>query len=339
MLVERETQLGVLRSAVALGEGRLVLVAAEAGSGKTTLLRQWAAEVAALGDRPVLWGGCDSLRTARPLGPVLDWGRVADPDLVERIHAGAPLSEVLERALATLERLRPVVVIEDVHWADDATVDLLLFLGRRVAGTGAVLAVTYRSDEVRRGSPLALVLGDLAAAAPLRIAVPPLSIGGVAQMVAAEGHGLDAEELHRRTGGNAFFVSECLASPEAVPDTVRDAVLVRLHRLGAPAIRAAETVAVFPGSVERTVAEQLGADPEGLDAAVDDGLLVDDRGRLRFRHELARLAVADALHSADRRRLHGAALRLVESTTPVDEALAVHHAVEAGDTVAMVRHA
>ncbi|GAB3862762.1 AAA family ATPase [Nocardioides maradonensis] len=339
MLVEREAQLGLLRSALGGDEGRLVLVAAEAGSGKTSLLREWTAEVAVLGDRPVLWGGCDSLRTARPLGPVLDWGRAADPDLVERIRAGAPLSEVLERTLATLERLRPVAVVEDAHWADDATVDLLLFLGRRVATTGAVLAVTYRSDEVRRGSPLALVLGDLAGAAPLRVAVPPLSVRGVAELVAAEGHGVAAESLHRRTGGNAFFVTECLAAPEALPDTVRDAVLVRLHRLSGPAISAAETVAVFPGSVERTVAEQLGADPDGLDLAVDDGLLVEDGGRLAFRHELARLAVADALHSADRRRLHAEALRLVEAMVPVDEALAVHHAVEAGDTVAMVRHA
>src|SRR6185437_2299700 len=141
------------------------------------------------------------------------------------------------------------------------------------------------------------------------------------------------------TGGNAFFVTECLASPDEVPRTVRDAILARLHRLDPVAIEAAEAVSIFPGRAELDLLADLGVSADGLDSCADDGLLVLDQAFVRFRHELARVAVTTAIRASDRRRLHGQALQQLARLVPVDQARAVHHAVEAGDTVAISRHA
>jgi DNA-binding CsgD family transcriptional regulator/tetratricopeptide (TPR) repeat protein len=334
MLVERDVQLATLGAAVGSTAGRLVLIAAEAGAGKTALIRRIIDDPSG---RPVLLGACDSLHAARPFGPALDWGAAAAPDLVELIRSGTAPAMVLDAALAILQRDKPFAVIEDAHWADDATVDLLLFLGRRIGPTGAVLVVTYRPDEVLPGSPLALALGDLASTGPLRLAVPALTRDGVAALAA--GHELDVDDLVERTGGNAFFVTECLASPDEVPRTVRDAVLARLHRLDPVAIEAAEAVSIFPGRAELALLADLGVSAAGLDACADDGLLVLEQSWVRFRHELARVAVTGAIRAAERRRWHRQALRQLARTVPIDQARAVHHAVEAGDIAAIARHA
>jgi DNA-binding CsgD family transcriptional regulator/tetratricopeptide (TPR) repeat protein len=334
MLVERDVQLAALRSAVGSAVGRLVLIAAEAGAGKTALIRRIIDDQAG---RPILLGACDSLHAARPFGPALDWGAAADPDLVELIRSGTAPATVLEAALAILHRDKPLAVVEDAHWADDATVDLLLFLGRRIGPTGAVLVVSYRPDEVLPGSTLALALGDLASTGPVQLTVPPLTRDGVSAL--AEGHDLDIDDLLERTGGNAFFVTECLASPDEVPRTVRDAVLARLYRLDPVAIQAAEAVSIFPGRAELAMLAALGVSAEGLDACADDGLLVWEQSQVRFRHELARVAVTNAIRASRRRGWHRQALQQIARLVPIDQARAVHHAVEAGDLDAISRHA
>src|SRR6185437_5736206 len=181
MLVERDAQMAALRSAVGSGTGQLVLIAAEPGAGKTALIRQLIDEQC---DRPALVGACDSLHAARPFGPALDWGAAADPGFVELIHSATAPALVLDAALTILQRDRPLAVIEDAHWADDATVDLLLFLGRRIGQTGAALVVSYRPDEVQPGSTLALALGDLASTGPVRVTVPALTRDGVSVLAA-----------------------------------------------------------------------------------------------------------------------------------------------------------
>lgn len=331
MLVERDVQLAALRSALGSAAGRLVLVAAEAGAGKTALIHRVIDEQAG---RPVLLGACDSLHAARPFGPALDWGAAA---LVELIRAQTAPATVLDAALALLHRDKPLAVIEDAHWADEATVDLLLFLGRRIGPTGAVLVVSYRPDQVLPGSALALALGDLASTGPLRLTVPPLTREGVGTLAA--GHHLDVDDLFERTDGNAFFVTECLASPDEVPRTVRDAVLARLHRLDPVAVEAAEAVSIFPGRAELALLAELGVPTDGLDACADDGLLVWEQDHVRFRHELARVAVTGAIRASYRRRWHRQALHQLAQASPIDQARAVHHAVEAGDTIAISRHA
>src|SRR5690606_17215443 len=167
------------------GEGSLTLVAGEAGIGKTALLREWCGRYAR--HAQVLWGGCDALRTPRPLGPLYDIARVAGGELAAVMAGDATLHERLTTFLDTLHSpARPVIaVIEDVHWADEATMDLVLFVARRVADRHAVVVVSFRDDEWAPDHPLRTLLGHLA---PLdtvhRLRVPPLSLAATRRLAA-----------------------------------------------------------------------------------------------------------------------------------------------------------
>jgi predicted ATPase len=113
-----------------------------------------------------------------------------------------------------------ILVVEDVHWADAATLDALRVLGRRVDGTRGLVIATYRDDEVESGHPLRTVLGGLASAPGVsRLRVPRLSLEAVEELAAPIG--ADAAAIHALTGGNPFFVTEILAvgSP-SLPETV-----------------------------------------------------------------------------------------------------------------------
>jgi DNA-binding CsgD family transcriptional regulator/tetratricopeptide (TPR) repeat protein len=335
-LLERDDLLADLderrRSAGRGGGGALVWLAGEAGAGKSAVVRALAAR------RPgrVLTGGCDALSTPRPLGPLHDMA--ADvPALAAALLGNRSRHEAFSTFLGELGR-PTLAVVEDVHWADDATLDLLRFVGRRVASTASLVLVTYRSDEVDAHPRLRALLGDLATAAGChRCSVPPLSPGAVAALAA--GHALDAGHLHQVTGGNPFYVTEVLAASRwSVPPTVGDAVLARAARL-APGPRAAlDVVAIEPGGVELWLAEELGVSAGDLDAAARAGMLVIEAGVARFRHELARLAVLEAIGGGTRRQLHADALRLLEGADP-SAARLVHHADGAGDASAVRRWA
>jgi predicted ATPase len=219
--------------------GRLALVGGEAGVGKTTLARSFA-ETCPDSVR-VLWGACDPLSTPRPLAPFQDMAPFAAL-LQERQGRHGLLTALLDE----LSR-HTLMVVEDAHWADEATLDALRFVGRRATGTRSVGIVTYRDDEVGAGHPLRTVLGDLATAAGCeRLHVPALTSAGVRTL--ADGQALDAERLYRVTGGNAFYVTEVLAAPGwTVPLSVTDAVLARVSRLSADARGLIDLVSVAPG--------------------------------------------------------------------------------------------
>jgi len=173
-LLERGDALAALAGWVAgvrdRGDGRLAFVSGEAGVGKTVLLRHFCDEV---GAARVLWGSCDPLFTPRPLGPLLDLAQATGGELAELVQREARPHEVaaaLLREIAT--RVPTVVVIEDVHWADEGTLDVLRLLGRRLRATPALVIASYRDDALERDHPLRVVLGELAtsdAAARLRL--------------------------------------------------------------------------------------------------------------------------------------------------------------------------
>src|SRR5215831_6235274 len=201
--------------------GCIALVGGEAGIGKTVLLKEFAARQ---GKTRVLWGACDALFTPRPLAPLHDIARQTEGRLLAALNSGANPSAVFAAALDELERIPTLVVFEDLHWADEATLDLLKFLGRRIDRTHAMLAVTYRDDELGVRHPLRLVMGELPRASTHRMSLDPLSEAAVAQL--ARQAGRPAKGLHGITGGNPLFVTEVLAAgSDSVPVTVRDAVL------------------------------------------------------------------------------------------------------------------
>jgi DNA-binding CsgD family transcriptional regulator/tetratricopeptide (TPR) repeat protein len=305
-----------------------VFVGGEAGVGKTSLVRAFTAEVNAR----VLSGACESLTTPTPLGPFVDVAAEVGGAFAARVDDGGEPRHV---AIALLEELRrsPLLVLEDVHWADQATLDVLRVLGRRIDSTDALVLATYREDEVQDEHPLRLVLGELASAAGVsRLSVPPLSAAAVRQL--AEPLAADADALYRLTRGNAFFVTEVLAAGGSeLPPTVRDAVLARAARLSPSARALLDVVALVPARTELWL---LG-DADGLDECIASGVLVAEADAVAFRHELARLAVESAVPPRRRRELHAELLRALEARDS-DPARLAHHAEEAGDAEAVLRY-
>lgn len=318
-MVGRDGLVGRLRSAVEAagpGDGRLVLLSGEAGAGKTSVVREVVA------GRRTLWGYCEPLDTPRPLGPFRD---VAGQ--LPAASGDTDPVEVGERMLGVLRAGGTTLVVEDAHWIDAASADVLRFLGRRIGSGSGTLLVTFR-DELDADHPLRPVLGDLATAgAVLRMDVPPLGADAVAELVA--GTGLEPAEAYRLTGGNAFLVSQLAAAPGGVATTVRDSVVARLHRLPAAARELVELLSIVPG---RAGAELLGDDWTGLDPAVTAGLVHLDRAAVEFRHELVRLAVEQELAPGRRRELHAEVLRRLTAAGGAEPAALAYHARAAHDT-------
>ena len=324
-LLERAPFVAALEQALAdvrAGVGRLVLVSGEAGIGKTALVEQFAAEHA--GDVRRLWGACDGLRTPRPLGPFLDIAQDTGGRLAEVVDGGEKPQSVFTALKDELcVRTPTIVVLEDVHWADEATLDIIRLVGRRIEGLGALVVATYRDDELERTHPLRIVVGELATTAGIRrIELPPLSHDAVTELAAP--HAIDPNELFERTGGNPFFVTEALATGVTdVASTVRAAVLARL-----------EAVAVVPQHVELWLLEILaGGSLSELDECLASGMVRHEDHSIAFRHELARIAVDESINPHRRLALHRQALTVLEDPPggTLDLARLAHHAEAAGD--------
>jgi DNA-binding CsgD family transcriptional regulator len=340
-LLERQPYLDALDEALreAATRGRIALVSGEAGIGKTSLLERFTGAYQEA--HPVLWGGCDALFTPAPLAPLHDIaGRMRHP-LGELLLRDAPRPLVF---LTLLDELRDapmstILIIEDVHWADEATLDLIKYLGRRIQQTSALFILTYRDDEVGAGHPLRSVLGDLPASLTRRILLPPLSEHAVAQL-AGEAPDIAARDLYRITGGNPFFVTEALASGTAgVPNTVRDAVLARAARLSLDAREILDVVAIAPSRLERWTLEALAPSTSGLDECLESGMLRQSGASVAFRHELARQAIEVALSPERARSLHSQAIAVLvgQRKRKVETARLVHHALHAGDAELTLR--
>lgn len=342
-LLERDTQLraaaGYLDAARA-GHGRLVYLGGEAGIGKTTLLEHFARGAEAR----VAVGWCDGSATPAPLAPLVD--------MLPHLPAGtwpegASRQAVFARLLSVLrDSAEPeppyLLVVEDAHWADEATLDLLRHLARRIHGCRALVMVSYRPEDTTTGDEFRRLLGDTASASGTRrIDLAPLTAESVARLVAEHAGPPDrAERLHRLTGGNPFFVTEVLsAGGEDLPATVRDAVLARVGRLDETGQRALELVALAGARAEASlVAELLDARLTALDEPLARGLLRQVGDEVVFRHELARLAVAAEVPAGRTVHLHRRLLAALQARG-ADPARLAHHAEAARDIPAVLEHA
>ena len=340
-LLERDEAVGTFRAAVdqaELGNGSTVLVTGAAGIGKTSVVR---ACLATLDDRVrVLMGGCDDLLAPRTLGPFRDAVRGTGGEL-ERALANGSADVVFAAMADELSGGRPtVLVVEDVHWADDATLDVLSYLVRRAGDWPAVLLLSFRDDETRTGkSPIERLLAAIATVPTHRLALQPLTAHAVS--VLAAGSGRPPDVLHEITGGNPFFVSEVLASrPGEVPTRVADLVLARVHQLS-PATRAAlEQLSVVPTTVDLELATSLLEQPLQLLAEAEAAGVVEVRGTVvAFRHELGRRAIVDSLPVLRRRDANSAVVRALRLAWRIDGPRIVHHAVAAGDGDTVAKYA
>src|SRR6185437_6385512 len=234
-----------------------------------------------------LWGACDALFTPRPLGPLVDVAEVTGGELLHVVDEGAKPQAVASALIRELAVRRPtVLVLEDLHWADEATLDVIALLGRRIESVPALAVLTYRDDELDRRHPLRIVLGAFARARALhRVDLAPLSRDALAQL--AGPRRIDADELYRRTGGNPFFATEALAAGDAeLPATVREAVLARVASLSPEAEALFEAVAVAPPHVPLWLLEALTeGEHDALDECLASGMLVHSVEGVAFRHE------------------------------------------------------
>lgn len=340
-LLERDGHLAALRdllaAVVSSGEGRLVLVRGEAGIGKTALVRRFCEE-----QQPptrILWGACEGLFTPRALAPFVDIGELSGGGLGELMDRGGLPHEVVSVLAEDVARRAPtVLVLEDVHWADEATLDVLRLLGRRVERIRALVVVTFREDELGDSHLLRIVLGELARAPGVsRLDMPRLSPAAVVEL--ARPYGVDSDELYRRTGGNPFFVSEILAAGTSeLPSSVRDAVLARTAGLSTAARRLLEALSLVAPLTDVGVLQSLADDAaQSLGECVSSGMVLATDGGVAFRHELARLVIEAAMAPDRRVLLHRRALEALTDSS--DPAVLAHHAEAAGDSGAVLRFA
>jgi DNA-binding CsgD family transcriptional regulator len=342
-LLERECFLDRLHALLEETEeenGCTVLVTGEAGIGKTSLVERFTKQQEAA---RVLWGACEALFTPRPLGPLHDVAHQIHSPLRTLLDSEASRPSIFSAFLDELKgsSLPTILVFEDIHWADEATLDLIKYLGRRLHRSATMLILTYRDDEMGAHHPLRCVLGDFPNKAVTRLQLPPLSEAAVITL--ARRACRSAEGLHAATGGNPFFVTEVLASNNhGVPATVRDAVLARASRLSPEAREVLDLASAVPLRVEQWLMEvTLTPDPETIDACIASGLLRPDRSGLSFRHELARRAVEDSLSPARLQLLHAKVLKALQQrrAASVPTARIVHHAARAGDGPAVLQFA
>jgi DNA-binding CsgD family transcriptional regulator/tetratricopeptide (TPR) repeat protein len=334
-LLEREAPLGALLDALAAaeqGNGSTALVIGEPGIGKTSLVRAFAARAATRAR--LLSAACDDLVTPRTLGPLHDAAAGTDGPLARALSADG---QVFTAVMEELAEQRPtVLLIEDAHWADDATVDVLGYAARRVAAVGALLVVTLRDEALVPGHPLHRLLGVVAGQPVHRLELSPLSREAVVAL--AEGTGRDGAAIHELTAGNPFFVAEALAVPPGeVPASVKDAVLARLRHVSPECLDALERLSVVPSTVPGELAEALLGDGLQTLAEAEQAALIEARpGGIGFRHELARRAIEESLPGIRRRLLNQDVMRALRAGGQLERARLLHHAAEAGDVATLL---
>ncbi len=325
MLLERRAQLTALAeyaNDACAGQGRLVFVAGEAGIGKTTMVEAFVGRTRGM---RVAQGACDGLFTPRPLGPLYDVAAALGGPLLEACGHERHREQLFALLLEELRTRPTILVLEDLHWADEATLDLLRYLGRRLKELPVLFVATYRDDGLSARDPLRVVVGELGTQrSTRRIDLGPLSrsaVDALAGEVAASG-----AELHRLTGGNPFFVSEVLRGGLGrIPPSARDAVLARVAALPGSAARVAEAAALLGGRVDLDLlAAVAGAADADLDELVASGLLVSEPSGLRFRHELTRMTIAQEIPAHRAVGVHAAALAALIERGGDDARLAYH---------------
>ena len=341
-LLERESSLALLNEYAAQaagGEGRLVLLGGEAGVGKSALVERLHRD---LPDARWSWSVCDGLFTPRALGPLFDLADQFGGALLERCRAETDREDLFRALLVEVSGpgVLDVLVIEDIHWADEATLDLLRYLSRRLRDASVLLIATYRDDGLAVGDALRVTLGDVGSQrCTRRIGLAPLSPDAVRQL--AVGSGLAAPELYRLTGGNPFYVTEVLqAGMEEVPPSARDAVLARAAQLSGDSREVLDVAALTGSRVEARLLESVtGCLPPVLDELLESGLLVGDGPWVRFRHEIARLAVAHAVAGHRGQAIHALVLAALDTFGCDDDARMAFHAEAAGDGAVVLRYA
>jgi DNA-binding CsgD family transcriptional regulator/tetratricopeptide (TPR) repeat protein len=311
------------------GAGAMVIVSGESGAGKTAFVETF------LRSGPpferILWGACDPLSTPRPLGPIHDLADQFASATWRALQDSAQAYEMFAAVFGELVTAPSVLVVDDLHWADQATIDLLRFVLRRIRRTSSLVIGTVRDDEIAPTDHLRMLLGDVARSADgFSLTLAPLTIEAVTSLVADRS--VDPFRLRRITGGNAFFVTEMLDhSGDDVPTTVRDALLARTVGFDVAAWDLLYLLTCSPGPIPDNLLAGLGITVPALRAAHDANLIRQTQRGVAFRHDLCRLAIGSVIPPGAETAVHRRMLAAYEAVPATDPALLTHHALGAGD--------
>ncbi|MDT0595275.1 helix-turn-helix transcriptional regulator [Glaciecola petra] len=351
MLLEREAAINTFNNALAESKraGKVLLLGAEAGMGKTTLLEHM--REISKDAYTVYWSGCDPLFTPRPFAPIHDFARQFAPELFPVLNSNDKTAKTASQIiLAFFNRLEKfdkptLLIIEDVHWADNATLDMLQYIVRRISVVPCLLCLSYRVDEVTIEHPFSTVINLVPSAHARRVELTPLSLESVKSL--AKGKHSDPEKLHEISSGNPFFISEILATDQQlnkdVPSSVRDAVGARLNSLNNDEKSLLTTLCFIPYSIPLVLIKHLFPqdNQNSLASCLSRKFLntdIDDE--FRFNHELSRLAILSTVPIHIQKQTHANILLAIEALKLTDNlAWLVHHAELALDHVKVLEYA
>jgi len=312
----------------ASGEGHTVFLMGEAGIGKTSLVNHFLKQLPK--DAAILLGSCDPLSTPRPLGPLYDIAPQVSSRFQSLLKEEKKRHIIFSSLIDELASLQGVVIVfEDVHWADEATVDLIKFLARRVYRYRCLFVLTFRDDEIHARHGLKNIFGELVPHTFSKVLIQRLSLKAVQQLALKRGNRA-AKQLYDLTGGNPFYVTEILAHDDAaIPDRVKDSILTTFNSKDDNSRAFLEFLSILPSRIERDVADRLEEDfPGCLDSCLSSGILVSRLGSFSFKHELFRITIEESLGNARRKQLHRKMLSMIQSHQLQSVSLSqlVHHA-------------
>lgn len=340
-LFERENYLQILEDKfnhIVNGDGLVVLISGEAGIGKTSLVEKFIENK----DVKIYWGACDSLNIPRPLGPLYDIAIQSTSNLFNLLVKNEERHVIFSSTLQLLHnRNQPVLmIIEDIHWADESTIDLIKFLGKRINQEKALLIVTFRDDEVGSGHPARTMFGDIPQKNILRMNLIPLSEHSIESI--AELNGVNSEGLYEKTNGNPFFITEIIAAKdENIPLTIKDSILAKLSRLSEKAKNFIELISVIPGKIDLGFIKELISYLSILDECIETGKLKRDFQYITFKHELVRLSIEESLPESKKEKFNSQLLNILLQKEEQEKNYAniVHHAVNANDKNVIIKYA
>jgi DNA-binding CsgD family transcriptional regulator len=341
-LVERDGLLASLRQIfrnVAVGEGHCVFVCGEAGIGKTALVKAFCKEQT--DDCSIYMGACDALFTPRPLAPLYDILWQVNKDRWPIAAANEERSAFFAGFFQELhtKKGKLLIVFEDIHWADEGTLDFIRFFARRISFLPCLFILTYRDDEIHSGHPLQNVLGQLPPDSFSKLMVTPLSKQAVVKMATQKGY--NGEEVYSISEGNPFYVNEILASySPGVPDSIKDSILSVYERQKQGTKNAWQVWSIMPEGLEidRVPKIKLSMD---IDHCFAISVIIVQNGKVVFKHELYRRTIEESLTPFKRIALNKMMLELFlkdfEEKGEIERIL--HYAKNANEKELVVKYA